>query len=102
MRAKEGECPRCGKASVVMRGFRHNQKGEKQLFLCRGCGRKFTPDDGYLRMRFPPGVIREAVSLYGKGFSSADVSRRMARNGVRVSRWTVLCWVRKYGKRKGF
>ncbi len=100
MVTKERKCPSCGKASAVLRGFRHNQKGKKQLFLCRGCGRKFTPDDGYLRMRFPPGVIREAVSLYGKGFSSSDVCKYMARKkGVRVSRWTVLCWVRRYGKR---
>jgi transposase-like protein len=112
MRTKDGKCPRCGKASVVLRGFRHNRgmagrcpmtpsfQNKKQLFLCRSCGRKFTHDDGYLRMRFPPGIIREAVSLYGKGFSSSDVSKYMARKkGVRVSRWTVLCWVRRYGKR---
>jgi transposase-like protein len=96
----KGKCPRCGSPKAVLRGFRRNQKGSKQLMLCRSCGRKFTPDDGYLRMRFPPEVIREAVSLYGKGCSSADVSKYMARKkGIKVSRWTVLCWVRRYGKR---
>lgn len=102
MGTKDRRCPRCGSPAAVLRGFRHNQKGRKQLFLCRACGRKFTHDDGYLRMRFPPEVIREAVSLYGKGFSSADVSKYMARKkGVRVSRWTVLCWARRYGKLSG-
>jgi transposase-like protein len=106
------KCPACGSPKVVLRGFRQNrgmvESGhqaaslqKKQLFLCRGCDRKFTPDDGYLRMRFSPAVIREAVSLYGKGFSSADVSKYMARKkGVKVSRWTVICWVRRYGKRQ--
>jgi transposase-like protein len=96
------KCPHCGGSEAVLRGFRHNKNVRKQLMLCRGCGRKFTPDDGYLRMRFPPEVIKEAVSLYGKGFSSSDVSKRMARKaGIKVSRWTVLCWVRKYGKHTG-
>ena len=98
MKAKAGKCPRCGSAKAVLRGFRHNQKGDKQLFLCRACGRKFTLDNGYLRMRFPPNVIREAVSLYGKGFSSAEVRTRLEREGVKVSRWTVIKWVRRFGR----
>ncbi|MCX6814703.1 MAG: hypothetical protein NTY20_03590 [Candidatus Aenigmarchaeota archaeon] len=100
---KTRKCPYCHGSGIVFRGFRHNLKARKQLFLCRACGRKFTPDDGYLRMRFPPEVIREAVSLYSKGFSSADVSNHLARKmGVKVSRWTVLCWVKKYGSHRKF
>lgn len=91
-------CPYCLSGKTVLRGFRKNDSGKKQLFLCRSCGRKFTPDNGYLRMRFSPKAIREAVSLYGKGFSSAEVRTRLERRGIRVSRWTVLKWARKYGR----
>jgi transposase-like protein len=96
---KTRKCPYCHGSGIVFRGFRHNFKSRKQLMLCKSCGKKFTPDDGFLRMRFPPAVIREAVSLYGKGFSAAEVSRHLESRDVKVSRWTVLCWVKKYGKR---
>ena len=92
------ECPYCGSQKAVLRGFRKNDSGDKQLFLCKKCGRKFTRDDGYLRMRFSPEDIKEAVSLYGKGFSSAEVRTRLGRRGVRVSRWTVLKWVKRFEK----
>ena len=91
------KCPHCG-GRAVLRGFRKNASGDKQLFLCRSCGRKFTQDDGYLRMRFPKEAIKEAVSLYGKGFSSAEVRTRLERKGVKVSRWTVLKWVKRFGR----
>ena len=93
----KGRCPYC-RGRAVLRGFRHNSSGKKQLFLCRSCGRKFTQDDGYLRMRFSPKDIKEAVYLYGKGYSSAEVRKRLERNGVRVSRWTVLKWAKRFGR----
>jgi transposase-like protein len=95
---KAAKCPHCRGSRTVLRGFRRNLKSEKQLLLCNSCGKKFTPDDGYLRMRFPPETIREAVSLYGKGFSSSEVRTRLEREGVRVSRWTVLKWARRFGR----
>lgn len=98
MLMKARKCPYCRSNRSVLRGFRKNASGDKQLFLCKACGRKFTQDDGYLRMRFPPSVIREAVSLYGKGLSSSEVRTRLERNGVKVSRWTVLKWVRRFGR----
>jgi transposase-like protein len=106
---KARKCPHCHGSHTVLRGFRHNQGivgrcpetpsfQKKQLFLCKSCGRKFTPDDGYLRMRFPRETIRKAVSLYGKGFSSSEVRTRLERQGIRVSRWTVLKWVKRFGR----
>jgi transposase-like protein len=95
---KARKCPHCHGSHTVLRGFRKNDIGRKQLFLCKSCGRKFTPDDGYLRMRFPRETIRKAVSLYGKGFSSSEVRTRLERQGIRVSRWTVLKWVKRFGR----
>jgi transposase-like protein len=92
------QCPFCRNRKIVLRGFRRNLKSDKQLFLCKSCGRKFTRDDGYLRMRFPPEIIREAVSLYRKGLSSSEVRARLEREGVRVSRWTILKWTRRFAR----
>ena len=69
--------------------------------LCKKCGCKFTPDDGYLRMRFKPGIIRKAMDLRKKGYSSAEVKENLKRyEGIKVSRWTIIKWERKYKKDK--
>jgi len=93
------KCPYCGKGRFVFRGYRYNVKSKKRLRLCKSCGRKFTPRDVFFRMRFSPAEIKRAVSLYKKGYSLADAKLRMEREGVRVSRWTILKWHRKYGKK---
>ena len=83
----------------MWRGYRYNEKTKKHLRLCTSCGRKFTPDDGFFRMRFSPQEIGRGVELYQKGFSLAEAKLRLEREGVRVSRWTILKWSKKYGKR---
>jgi len=93
-------CTFCGSAQAVWRGYRYNALGKKHMMLCKSCGHKFTPDDGYLRMRFMPGIIRKAMELRRKGYSTAEVKLNLQRQeGVRVSRWTIIKWERKYGKK---
>jgi transposase-like protein len=98
--ARAAACPRCGSRKTVLRGFRHGAAASKQLYLCRSCGRKFTPDNGYLRMRFSPQEIQEALSLIKKGYSLAEARTRLQRRGIRVSRWTIAKWARKYASHK--
>ncbi len=97
--AKE-KCPHCGSPLSIRRGYRKTGYGRKKLRKCSRCRRKFTPDDGFLRMRFSPRVIREAVKLYKKGNSSSEVKRMLRnRQGVEVSRWSIIKWFRKYGSK---
>ncbi len=93
----ENKCPFCGGKEGVWRGYRHNLSSVKRMRLCKSCGRKFTPDDGFLRMRFGKEDILYAVSLYRKGLSTSEVVKRMKRRGVSISRWTVILWWRKFG-----
>ena len=90
------KCPHCGSTETVWRGFRHNEKSRKHMRMCKSCGRKFTPDPVFWRMRFSPEEIREAVGLYRKGFSSSEVQMNLARKGIRVSRWTIILWARRF------
>ena len=90
------KCPFCGSSASVWRGYRYNEKSKKRMKLCKSCGKKFTPDPHFWRMRFSPEEIREAVRLYTRGFSSAEVQLHLKRRGIRVSRWTVILWHRKY------
>lgn len=93
------KCPYCGSGRFVFRGYRYNVKSKKRLRLCKSCNRKYTPRDMFFRMRFSPEEIKRAVSLYDKGFSLAEAKLRMEREGVKVSRWTILKWHRRFGKK---
>jgi len=94
------ECSFCGSRNTVWRGYRYNVSGKKRMMLCKSCGKKFTPDNGFLRMRFKPEVIKKAVVLRKKGYSSAEVKEHLQRyEGIKVSRWTIIKWERKYGKK---
>ena len=92
------KCPHCDSSDVVWRGYRYNEYTKKRLCLCNKCGRKFTPDDGFFRMRFSPETIKQAVNLYNSGFSSSEVQRRLKAKGIKVSRWTIITWSNRYKK----
>jgi NAD-dependent SIR2 family protein deacetylase len=92
----KSRCPKCGSAKTVWRGYRYNEKSKKRLRLCKSCGSKFTPDPVYWRMRFSPDEIREALMLRRKGFSTTEAQQHLARKGVRVSRWTIILWERRF------
>ena len=92
-------CPTCKSENTVWRGYRYNQSGKHHLRKCNDCDRKFTPDDGFLRMRKPKDAILEAISLYNDGLSLSKVKNHLwQHHGVKVSRWMILRWVRKYSK----
>ena len=93
-------CPFCASERNVWRGWMYNSSVKKRMKLCKSCGRKFTPDDGYLRMRFKPAIIDKAMALRKKGFSTSEVKENLKRyEGIKVSRWTIIKWERKFGKK---
>jgi len=48
-------------------------------------------------MRFARSDVMHAVKLYKSGLSSGKVKYRLESRGVKVSRWTIIKWVRKFG-----
>jgi transposase-like protein len=89
-------CPYCKSENVIWRGYRYNRNSKKRMMFCNKCKRKFTPNDGFLRMRFRPDDIEKALNLYSRGFSTSQVVIEMKKRGVKVSRWTIILWTRKY------
>jgi len=50
-------------------------------------------------MRKPKEAIVEAVSLYMDGLSLSKVQKHLwQHHGIKVSRWAILKWVRKYSE----
>jgi transposase-like protein len=91
-------CDRC-KSSVHVVGYgkRSNKTSEKQTYYCKKCNHKFTPDDGFKGVRFPPEIILQAVSLSVKGFTLKQVVEEIGNHyDLRVGESTVHDWTKKY------
>ncbi len=89
-------CLYCASSDIIRRGVRHNQNGEIQRFLCKSCGRRFTKNLGFERMKATPEAITQALQLYFTGESLRNVQRFLRLQGVEISHQTVWNWIQKY------
>lgn len=92
-------CPYCKSKDTIKKGLRKNKSGNKQTRWCNKCKRRYTPDDGFWKMKNKPEIIAEALSCYKRGMSLKDVKDHLSDyRATDVSRKTVLRWLRKYSK----
>ncbi|MDP2736576.1 MAG: PD-(D/E)XK nuclease family protein [bacterium] len=91
-------CPYCQSADFVKRGTRLKQGGRTQLYLCRACGRTFTPAWSKGR-RHGWQVILDAMSYYNLGFSLEQVCKILKEKFKAEARpSTISGWLDKYGR----
>src|SRR3989344_8004170 len=92
------KCVNCGKSNYVKKGYRQTQnRGKIQRFICRECGRKFTNDEGFYRMRNSEKKITSAIDLYFSNLSSRKVRNHFRRHlEENASHITILNWCREY------
>lgn len=86
-------CPWCSGSEIRPKVKRRNKYGDVQLFLCRHCGRKFTP----LLTRnqtYPLRVIIDALTFYNRLYTLEGAARAVARKyGLAISRQTLRNWL---------
>lgn len=104
-------CPYCESKNTVRRGKRKKKHETVQLYLCKECGRTFTPQI-VKGKHYPLRVILDGLSLYDLGYTLEDTCRLLKEKyglGVRpatLSNWLeefeALCRylrIRKFGKK---
>lgn len=89
-------CLACGSSNLMKWGVRHNKAGDIQKFKCRECGRFFTVNIGFERMKHNPRAITAAMQLYFSGESLRNTKRSLELLGVKVDHTTVYAWIKKY------
>ena len=82
--------------SLIKWGIRHNKYGDIQKFSCKACGKFFTVNVGFERMKHNPQGITTAMQLYFSGESLRNVAKSLKLLGVEVSHQTVYNWIEKY------
>lgn len=89
-------CRFCGSEKIVKRGVRKNKYGDLQRYMCKDCGKKFSFNIGFEKMKATPQVITSAMQLYFTGTSYRNVAKFLRLQGVKVSHVAVYKWVEKY------
>jgi putative transposase len=89
-------CVVCGSHAIVKDSLRHNKYGDIQRYLCRSCGKRFSFNLGFERMKARPEVITSAMQLYFTGESLRNVQKFLRLQGVTVSHVAVYKWIKKY------
>jgi len=90
------ECLYCHSPDIKKYGVRRNKSGDIQRFLCESCGKTFSVNIGFERMKHNPQAITTAMQLYFSGESLRNTQRSLRLLGVEVSHQTVYNWIRKY------
>jgi transposase-like protein len=89
-------CIFCQSTEITRDGLRHNKSGDIQIFNCKACGRYFTVNLGFERMKHNPQGITTAMQLYFSGESLRNTARSLRLMGVQVSHQTIWNWIQKY------
>jgi putative transposase len=90
------ECIYCHSTDIMKKGLRKNKSGTLQKYLCRSCGKYFTFNVGFERMKHNPQAITTAMQLYFSGESLRNTEKSLQLLGVQVSYRTIHNWINKY------
>lgn len=93
------KCRFCRSSEFRSHGYRRNKNGKKRIYKCLSCERTFTPDDGFLRMRFRKDIIVKCLDLMVSGMPVRKIAEYVERNeGVELTHAAILGWKKKYGR----
>lgn len=80
-------CPKCGSEEKVKNG----KRGEKQRYLCKGCGCNYTKSSSY---HYSLEERRRAINMYMDGNGFRAIERQLG-----IPHVTVMRWVRSLGEK---
>ena len=92
-------CPHCKSTNCKRHHTRKNKSGWKKVYYCVDCGKAFTPDDGFKKMKTPPAIVVKALSLHDKGMSYGEIVDYLwQQESYKTTKKSVWDWVKKYSK----
>lgn len=87
------QCAKCGSIKVVKNGI----KRQKQAFVCRDCGHKFTEHAMLKGSRYSPEMVSLTLDLYFSGMSLRKIARTMnSHYGLKLGNATIYRWIQKF------
>lgn len=90
------DCPAYHSQHIKRAGIRHNKSGEIQRYKCLDCGKIFSINVGFERMKHNPKAITAAMQLYFSGESLRNTQKSLRLLGTEVCHKTISNWIEKY------
>ncbi len=92
------KCKCCKSENTIKKGYRKTEKrGKIQKYLCLDCGKYFTKDEGFYRMRNSEKIITMSIDIYLSNLSSRKMRNQLERHlETKISHVSILDWVRRY------
>ncbi|HMK93887.1 MAG TPA: hypothetical protein VK536_00655, partial [Candidatus Limnocylindrales bacterium] len=87
------DCAFCHSKNIKKFGVRKNKSGNIQRFFCCDCGKTFSVNIGFEKMKHNPRAITSAMQLYFSGESLRNTQRSLKLLGVEVSHKTIFMWI---------
>src|SRR3989344_2237859 len=95
---KKVSCPLCSSNNVIKRGIRKTEhRGKVQRFGCKDCGKRFSIDDGFWKMKNHEKKITQCIDLYYKGVSFRKLQEHLQAFSQKNAHYsTIYRWLIKY------
>lgn len=92
------KCLYCKSTSFKKQGFRKTQnRGKIQKYKCFNCGKHFTHDNGFYRMRNSEQIITMSLDMYLSNLSSRKMRNQLRRHfNHKISHVAIMSWIYKY------
>ncbi len=89
-------CPGCNSTNLKKSGVRRNKNTDIQRYTCLDCGKRFSINIGFEKMKHNPKTITAAMQLYFSGESLRNTQHSLKLIGADVSHQTISNWIEKY------
>lgn len=90
------QCDECGSYAVVKNGKRKTKQGMRQRYICKDCGRRFTPDPIKHR-KGNAKLVALCMDLYFKGLSCRKISDTIEQfYDLDVHEETIRLWINEF------
>ena len=95
---KKNVCPYCSNEEIFKRGRRKTKLGEKQLYCCKKCHKRFVLSP-IKNIKGNEKLVCLAMDCYYRGLSYRDISAQFNQfYGLKISHVTIREWVLKFSK----
>lgn len=89
-------CKNCKSKNIIRKGTVKTKSGEKQIYLCKDCGKKFV-EGKFSHKTYGPKVIVNAITYYNLGNTLEESSRLInSRFKVTTSKSSVHRWLEDF------
>lgn len=91
-------CPFCSGVKIVKRGLRQKKLEKIQLYYCKKCQKKFTPQITKGKT-YPLKIILDAISFYNRLYSFEEAAKKASEKyGLAVSKENVYRWTNEFAE----